>query len=155
MCTTHTHTHTAVEVGEEVEGFVSSRGPLCEPPAWSCMSCDGGLWTLAVVLPFSADFMPLLSFTFTQNKQHRGCRLWELVSLSIPESFCSTSPPFSTFRSSSSLSSFILLLPPIFKRFLFSALFLSFSFPPFLPFLLALPFSPLFSPSSCCWMTFQ
>ncbi len=43
--------------------------------------------------------MPLLSFTFTQNKQHRGCLLWELVSLSLSlsESFCSTSPPFSTF----------------------------------------------------------
>lgn len=55
--------------------------PLCEPPAWSYMSCDGGLWTLAVVLPFSADFMPLLSFTLTQNKQHRACLLWEQVSL--------------------------------------------------------------------------
>lgn len=55
--------------------------PLCKPPAWSCMSCDGGLWTLAVVLPFSADFMPLLSFTLTQNKQHRACLLWEQVSL--------------------------------------------------------------------------
>lgn len=64
-----THTHSCGGVGGGERGFTST-GPLLEMPAWSCMSCDGGLWTLAVVLPFSADFMPLLSFTFTQNKQH-------------------------------------------------------------------------------------
>lgn len=72
-----THKHTQLWRCGRGCGGVSSRGPLCEPPAWSYISCDGGLWTLAVVSPFSADFMPLLSFTFTQNKQHQGCLLWK------------------------------------------------------------------------------
>lgn len=36
------------------------------------MGCDGGPWTLNAVLLFSADFMPLLSFTHTPNN-NREC----------------------------------------------------------------------------------
>lgn len=98
-------------------------GPLCKPPAWSCMSCDGGLWTLAVVLPFSADFMPLLSFTFTQNKQHRACLLWELVSLSLNRSVQLLHFPLAVL-----LLSFIPLLLR-YSNFFFTAFSFFFFFP--------------------------
>lgn len=50
-------------------------GPLCELPVWGCMGCDGGPWTLNAVLLFSADFMPLLSFSHTPNKQQNVLRI--------------------------------------------------------------------------------
>lgn len=119
--------------------------PLCEPPAWSYMSCDGGLWTLAVVLPFSADFMPLLSFTLTQNKQHRACLLWEQLSLP-PNHFLQL-----LHFPLSSLSSPLYFW---YSNFL-NVAFLFFLFFPLKSVPLALThsaFSLLFSFTSCFWM---
>lgn len=122
------HTHTAVVVvGGFVQGLSVFGSHCAKPSVWSCMSRDGGLWTLAVVLLFSPDFMPLLSFTFTQNKQHRACLRLE---------------PALTF-----FTAFLFLLFPL--------MFGLFSFSEFLLALPYSPFSLFFSPSSCCWTTFH
>lgn len=66
------------------------------------MGCDGGPWTLNAVLLFSADFMPLLSFTHTPNN-NRECD----ENYSSFYTFCITfshfffSSPFECFTSSS------------------------------------------------------
>lgn len=74
-------------------------GPLCELPVWGCMGCDGGPWTLNAVLLFSADFMPLLSFTHSPNKQQR--MWWELLFLHFLYHFFTFSFSFVCFTNSS------------------------------------------------------